>query len=447
MTHSLRVVSFNGGFTTDDTRTSSKKKPVAEQHLREFAAKVIAAKADVVNLQECSPAWAKFLLAQMSEYEMVPACTMPSLRANYLVSFFRSRIMQSDGGDEVSPFAQSRGKHLRDRRALVMTFTHKPSRQLCQVVNWHAVDGKWSWPGKSLELKEEAVRRLVQNCHAVEVAVLAASQDKDNILFPWVMTGDFNKLTNYTCEHVLNSLPPNYNLSSRSNMRDHYITNADPEDLVCDFDVHSALDGQHSAFCLAGIPMPGQAATGQRLKKRRVRSGREKQAEELAAAVVDESTGIVQKGLAVDADAALDPVQGNRPAPQQSSPSSGYVQPTQPQSTPVASAPSPAPPPPPQNTLPPQPQGTPVAKPPPPQNTLQPQPQSTPVPKPPPPQAPLPMPQQNQLPPPPPPPLEAPSSTSTVTRNPCHSAGQCHAMLQPLPHRRAMRYRCNPIWV
>ena len=61
---------------------------------------------------------------------------------------------------------------------------------------------------------------------------------------------------------------------------------------------------------------------------------------------------------------------------------------------------------------------------PPPQTTFQPLPQ-----------------QRQQSRPPPPPPLEAPSGTSIVASDPCHSAGQCHAMLQPLPLRRAMRHR------
>ena len=74
MASSLRVVSFNGGFNSDQSHTSTKKRPAAEKNLRDFAAKVNAAKADVVNLQEFSPKWAEFLLAQMSGYEMVPAC-------------------------------------------------------------------------------------------------------------------------------------------------------------------------------------------------------------------------------------------------------------------------------------------------------------------------------------------------------------------------------------
>ena len=88
---------------------------------------------------------------------------------------------------------------------------------------------------------------------------------------------------------------------------------------------------------------------------------------------------------------------------------------------------------------------------PPPQNTLQPQPQSTPAMEPPPPPTgpePPPPPMDTPTPPPPPTPpsAEAPSGTSVVTRGPCHPAGQRHAMLQPLPLRRAMRHRCDPIW-
>ena len=74
MASSLRAVSFNGGLNSDQSHTSTKKRPVAEQNLRDFAAKVNVAKANVVNLQEFSPKLVEFLLAQMSGYEMVPAC-------------------------------------------------------------------------------------------------------------------------------------------------------------------------------------------------------------------------------------------------------------------------------------------------------------------------------------------------------------------------------------
>ena len=74
MASSLRVVSFNGGLNSDQSHTSTKKRPAAEKNLHDFAAKANAAKADVVNMQEFSPKLAEFLLAQMSGYEIVPAC-------------------------------------------------------------------------------------------------------------------------------------------------------------------------------------------------------------------------------------------------------------------------------------------------------------------------------------------------------------------------------------
>ena len=125
--------------------------------------------------------------------------------------------MQLDNDEEMAPFEPTRGVNLCNRRALAMTFTHKPSKQACRVVNWHAVDGKWAWVGDakaSIKGKEDAVRRIVQNCHDTEMAVLAKAQDNDNVEYPWVVTGDFNKITNNSCEHVLNSLPADYNLTS-----------------------------------------------------------------------------------------------------------------------------------------------------------------------------------------------------------------------------------------
>ena len=314
MAHSLKIVSFNGGLNQDRTNSGKRKKPHTEQHLRDFAAKVRACNADVVNLQEFSPAWAKHLLSQLSEYEMVPLCHGEELRENYLVTFFRSRTMVLLSSDAVAPFDESRGQNLRDRRALAMTFKKKPTGELCRVMNWHAVDGKWTWTGA--EQKEAAVRTLVEVNHRAEIGVLASAQDKDPQFLPWVFTGDFNKITNRSCQHVLDSLPATYHLASDGNFRDHYITNFDQAAVTCDFDFHASPDGQHSAFFFQGTC--NATALQPRLQPRKRHKGpRGRRTEDLAAALVDETIAIVEKSRGEDAEVALDPAQGNLPAQQQ----------------------------------------------------------------------------------------------------------------------------------
>ena len=90
--------------------------------------------------------------------------------------------MQLLGADVVAPFGETRGKNLKDRRALGTTSKQTTTGQLCQVMNWHAIHGKWSWTGP--DEKEDAVRIRVESCHVVEVGVLAAAQDNDNVFSP-----------------------------------------------------------------------------------------------------------------------------------------------------------------------------------------------------------------------------------------------------------------------
>ena len=99
-----------------------------------------------------------------------------------------------------------------------------------------------------------------------------------------IRTGVSNKLIGRTCEHVLNSLPASYNLISASNFRDHYITNIGPAAVTCTFDFQPSRDGEHSALFFTGS---GEATARQ--PRKRHRGGRGQQAEDLAAAVLEET--------------------------------------------------------------------------------------------------------------------------------------------------------------
>ena len=142
MSYSLKVVSYNVGLPQNISNTSVKKKGPTEQLLRAFIAKVEYVKADVVNLQECSPSWAIFLGEEMRGYEMVPECRLPEIEDNYLITFYRSETVQIVRAAAVNPFGADRGINLMHRRALGVLYKQSATGQECHVMNWHAIDGK-----------------------------------------------------------------------------------------------------------------------------------------------------------------------------------------------------------------------------------------------------------------------------------------------------------------
>jgi hypothetical protein len=251
---------MNVGIAMDAQFSGSKKRPGAERHLRSLAAKCDRATAGVIQLQEISPSWIEFFMSALpGRYALVPRDD--DAKENYLATMYDSTQWQLESSRSYKPVAQNQtGKNFIHRRCLISNFRRPGGPGTFMAVNWHALDGKWGFGNDPLIQKERMVKRIIEECYRVETHALANAQGNNSSEFPWVITGDFNKITDRSCRKLLDELP-SWSLATDGNFRDHYVTNVVPNEEV-DFQFHDAMDGQHCGFHMivphASAPVPAR---------------------------------------------------------------------------------------------------------------------------------------------------------------------------------------------